>query len=200
MLVVGSGEVLIEFIVDERGLVTRPSVVRSTPPFTQMVLGAMASWRFEPARAINEFGTERAVETPVALSALFRPSTFYNGPTVGEGPKDLGKLSGDVAHPVALVAPSYPPQAFVASAVLYEVVLNQAGQFIEARGIASDPGFDSAAREALAQMSFRGATFRSRPVPSTTYVLFGFRDPITAAPRLPLPPSTNPPEKPPFSR
>ena len=199
MLVVGGGEVLIEFIVDERGLVTRPSVVRSTPPFTQMVLGAMASWRFEPARALNEFGSERAVEIPVALSALFRPATFYNGPTVGEGPRELGKLSGDVAYPIALVAPPYPPRAYVASAVLYEVALNQAGQFVEARGIASDPAFDGAAREALAQMSFRGATYRARPVPSTTYVLFAFRNPIIG-PRLPLLPSANQPEPPPFAR
>jgi hypothetical protein len=188
-LVVGGGEVMIEFIVDERGLVTRPSIVRSTPPYTEMLLAAMAGWRFEPARAVNEFGTERAVETPVAVSAIFRPPTFYNGPTLGEGPREVGKLSGDVASPVSLVTPAYPPQAFLATAVLYEVLLNQSGQPLEARGFAADPAFDGVSRDALAQMSFRGGTYRSRPVPSTTYVLFAFRSPM-------LVPAVNPPPRP----
>jgi hypothetical protein len=187
-LVVGGGEVLIEFIVDERGLVTRPSIVRSTPPYTEMLLGVMAGWRFEPARAINEFGSERAVETPVAVAAVFRPPTFYNGPTLGEGPREVGTLSSDVAYPVSMVTPSYPPQAHLATGVLYEVALNPAGQVVEARGFAADSAFVGVTRDALAQMSFRGGTYRSRPVPSTTYVLFVFRSPL-------LVPSVNPPSR-----
>lgn len=191
-LVVGGGEVLIEFIVDERGLVTRPSIIRSTPPYTDMLLAVMAGWRFEPARAVNEFGSERPVETPVAVAAVFRPPNFYNGPTLGEGPREVGKLSGDVAVPVSVVTPAYPPQAYLATGVLYEVSLSPAGQVVEARGFAADPAFAGVARDALAQMSFRGGTYRSRPVPSTTYVLFAFRSPLLA-------PSVNPPPRDPRS-
>src|SRR5918993_1261592 len=50
-MVVGGGEVLVEAIVDRAGRLTRPIVLRGTPPYTQLVLDAIAMWRFEPARA-----------------------------------------------------------------------------------------------------------------------------------------------------
>jgi protein TonB len=44
-----SGEVLVEFIVDERGRVTHPRVVRSThPDFEASTIAAVSKWRFEP--------------------------------------------------------------------------------------------------------------------------------------------------------
>ena len=191
-MTIGGGEVMIEFIVDGRGLVTRPAVVRSTPPYTEMVLASLSRWRFLPARAVDEFGSERAVEMPVTVSALYRPPTFYNGPTLGEPPRDVGKLSGDVAYPLSLVPPPYPPRAFSGSMVLYEIALNDTGGVLDARGFAPLGGFESAARESLSQMTFRGATYRARPVPSVTYVLFGFRQPLSFGPAAPTPPQPTP--------
>src|SRR5215213_8969456 len=56
--VVGGGEVLIEAVIDRRGLMTRPSILRSTAPFTQFVLDAIPRWQFEPARDIDYKGQE----------------------------------------------------------------------------------------------------------------------------------------------
>ena len=182
MDVVGGGEVLIEALIDRRGQITRPAVLRTAPPFTQLVLDAIGRWQFEPARDIDFKGLETTVEMPVTIIAMYRPPILMNAPTIGEPSKDLMKPSGDVAVAVSTMSPLYPPAARDGGVVLYEITLDESGRITQARGVGSVGGFESAAREALAQFQFRPATFRARPVPTTTYVLFGFRPPIGLAP------------------
>jgi hypothetical protein len=181
--VVGGGEVLIELIVDVQGRVTRPGVVKSSPPFTQMVLASLAEWRFEPARDVDEREIDREVEVPVTVSALYRPPMLQGGPAPGAPSAHLSTLSGDVAYPLSLVSPPYPPHAVLGAVVLFEVALDAAGRMVDARGFGPLAGFESAARDSLAKMRFRGATHRGRPVPSVTYVIFGFRPPVVSSMR-----------------
>ena len=176
--VIGGGEVVIEALVDRLGMVLRPTVVRSTPPYTQFVLDAIARWRFEPARDIDYKGIETAVDMPISVAAIYRAPVLMNTPTIGEPPKDWAKPSGDAPYPIATAMPNYPPQALDGGVVLFEVVLNEAGGMTDIRGIGSTGGFESASREALASWRFRGGMYRARPVPATAYVLFGFRTPV----------------------
>jgi TonB family protein len=176
--VAGGGEVLIEAIVDRRGAMTRPSILRATPPYTQFVLDAISRWRFEPARDIDYKGFDTTVEMPVTVVAFYRPPVLMNTPTIGEPPRDLMKPSGDVAYPTATAMPNYPPLARDGGVVLFEVVLNEGGAVTEIRSLGSAAGFESAAREALASWRFKGAMYRARPVPANAYVLFGFRPPV----------------------
>ena len=193
--IVGGGEVLIEAIVDRTGALTRPIILRGTPPYTQMVLDAVSRWQFEPARIVGPDGVEITVEMSVAIGAVYRPPILMNTPTIGEPAKDWSKPSGDVAYPISTEVPNYPPQARDGGVVLFEVALNEAGGVTETRGIASTGGFESASREALARWRFRGGSYRARPVPSTAYVLFGFRPPV-GLPPSPSPNPTPPPAKP----
>jgi hypothetical protein len=186
--VLGGGEVLIEFIVDRTGAVTRPVIVRATPPYTQMLLETIAGWRFESARARDERGIETLVEAPVTVGAVYRPPTLVDAPVAGQPPTDVSRPSGDVAYPTLLVMPAYPPQALFSSVVLFEVNLSDSGAVVGARGLTSNPGFDSAARDALARWRFRPATYRARPVSSTAYAVFGFRSPVAGC----QPPATCP--------
>ena len=127
--VVAGGEVLIEAIVDQRGALTRPIVLRSTPPFTNMVLDAVGRWNFKPAEALRPDSSVGPVEAAILIAAVYRPPQLANGPTLGEPPKDISKPSTDVAYPVSVVTPSYPPQAasgLNASVVLYRSVSRRA--------------------------------------------------------------------------
>jgi hypothetical protein len=65
-----------------------------------------------------------------------------------------------------------------ASIVLFEVLLDERGKMTDVRAIGSDPGFDSAARDALMQWTFSPATYRGRPAPAVAYVVFGFAEPV----------------------
>jgi TonB family protein len=180
--VVGGGEVLIELIVNAQGRAIRPSVVKSSPPFTQMVVSTLARWRFEPAQEVDEAGVARPVEVPIAVTALYRPPTM-SGPSLGQPSTSRGMLSGDVAYPLSIVPPAYPPRAVLGAVVLFEVVLDEAGQMRDARAFGPLAGFEDAARDALVETRFRGATYRGAPVPSVTYVIFGFRPPVVSSMR-----------------
>ena len=187
-MVVGGGEVLIEGIVDTRGVPTRIAILRSTPPFTQMVLDAFARWQFEPARVRDEKGVEHAVDAPVTVAARFRPPTLYDGPVAGESARDHLQPSADVAYPLGVPTPAYPPRALDGSTVLFELSLDESGRITSSKSVAMTPGFEGVTRDAVASMRFRGASYRARPVPATAYVIFGFRSPVVGAPTPPCDP------------
>jgi hypothetical protein len=174
--VVGGGEVLIQGTVDKRGKFTGPVVLRSTAPFTNMVLDAIGSWQFVPARGMTPDLGEAVVDAPVLIAAVYRPPALF-GPTLGEVPKDLAAATADTPYPVSTVSPSYPPMAVSGAVVLFQVLLDEAGNIKGATTVGPSTGFDAAARDALIQWKFRGASYRGRPVPSTAYVMFGFTPP-----------------------
>jgi len=155
--VVGGGEVLIEATVDQTGALTRPVVLRTTPPYTNIVLDAVTRWRFTPAQ-INTNGKEAFVNGSVLIAAIYRPPTLMNGPTLGDRPRDLSTASSSSPYPVST------------------------GQVANIRGVGADPGFDAAAKDAIIQWKFRGASFDGHSVPSTAYVIFGFAPPVVGAP------------------
>src|SRR5687768_2874630 len=198
--VAGGGEVLIEAIVDRGGKLTRPMFLRGTPPYVQIVLDAVATWQFEPARDVDYQGLETTVEMPITILAIYRPPVLANTPTIGEPPKDLMKGSGDAAMATVTAAPFYPPNVHDGGVVLFEVALDEGGRATETRTVAVTGGLESAARAALAQFRFRAGSFRARPVPATTYVLLGFRPPVFTAPgQVPvMPPVAKPPFPPNF--
>ena len=183
--VVGGGEVLIEATVDRDGRLTRPVVLRTTPPFSSMILDAVEDWRLTPAHAVGDDGTDGPVESSVLIAAVYRPPTLFNGPVLGDPPTDLATASANVVYPLKIVAPPFPSRALMGSVVLFEVMLDQTGTITEARAIGSDLGFDSAAREALLQWKFRPSRYRDRPAPATAYVIFGFSPPVAPPPVVP---------------
>ena len=176
--VVGGGQVVIEAIVDRRGMLTRPVIVRSTPPFSNLLLDAIGRWTFKPAEALRDDNTTGPVDATVLIAAVYRPPTVVNGPTLGEVPKDVAKASTEVPYPTSLVSPPYPVKALHASIVLFEVLLDERGKMTDARAIGSEPGFESAARDALMQWTFSPATYRGRPAPAVAYIVFGFAEPV----------------------
>jgi TonB family protein len=179
-MVVGGGEVMIEVTIDQTGALTHPVVLRTTPPFTNLVLDAVSRWSFEPARATVD-GRQAAVDGGVLIAAIYRPPTLVNGPTVGNRAEDLAGASSNAPYAVSTAAPTYPLQAQAGAVVLYEISLDQAGQIRTVRAVDSNPAFDAAAKDALVQWKFRGATAKGQAVPSTAYVIFGFSQPVTPA-------------------
>ncbi len=181
--VVAGGEVMIELTVDRQGLPTRPILLRSTPPYTQMVLDAVMGWQFVPARAAAVKGLPMPVEGQVLVVGVFRPPSLYSGPTLGEPPRQLAAASSDVAAPLAVVPPVYPVNASGPGTLLFELDLTEEGQLAEARFLTGTAGFEGPARDALRAWKFRPALVRGRPARGAVYVLFGFATPIGLSPR-----------------
>jgi hypothetical protein len=187
---------MVEALISRDGLVTRSVLLRSTPPYTQLVLDAIPHWRFLSATALSSKGVQEPTESSVLIAAVYRPPTFVNGPTIGESPKDFAAASPDAPYASALIAPSYPPKVanVLFAGVLFEVNLDDRGGITGALQVAADPGFETAARDALMQWRFRPATAAGRAVPSAAYVFFGFPAPVLSRSRLPGP--SKPPARP----
>jgi hypothetical protein len=180
--VVAGGEVLIEATVDTSGALVHPIVLRSTAPYTNMLLDTITRWRFAPARGPNSQGREQPVESQVLIGAAYRPPTLANGPTVGTPPSDVGRASAGTPYPVTTAMPTQPAQAKSGGVVMLELSLDESGATKSVRMVAGDPAFAAPAQNALAGWRFRGAAIDGHPVPSMAYVIMGFPLPVVVTP------------------
>ncbi len=171
--VLGGGEVLLELTVGNDGKVIKGHTLRSTPPFTELLVDAVRLWKFQPA---EDRGHE--VESAVLVAGLFRPPTLM-GPAAGEPSKDVTPPSSLIPMPYTIVPPDYPPGALADGVVLVEIIVERDGTVDAARVLRSSAAFDTAATDAVLQWKFRPARRDGKPVPSFAYVVFGFRQPVT---------------------
>lgn len=182
---VGGGEVFLELSVDAAGRVTDVIPLRTTPPFTDLVVAAVRDWRFLPAEGHATTGPGRAgtpasrrpVPSRVLVAAVYRPPAL-RAPTLGEPPRDVATPSEGTAFPVTTSMPPYPPSAYGSGVVLLEVRIGRDGTIADVTVIHSAAPFDDAARAAVRQWSFRPAHLQGMPVATLVYVLFGFPIPV----------------------
>lgn len=184
---VGGGEVWLEVKIDANGGIERIKPLRSTPPFTDLVTDAVRSWRFSSATMTVAGSQPRRVESSVLVAGIFRPPMLLNGPTLGEPPKNVGTPSAEIPVPARTTTPVYPAQALFDGVAIVEATVGSDGKLNDTTIIRSAPGFDQAALDAARQWTFRPALRDGRPVPAFAYLIFGFRQPNTAAGTAPTP-------------
>jgi outer membrane biosynthesis protein TonB len=181
----GGGEVLLELEVAPSGEVEGVHVLRTTPPYGDLLRSAVANWRFEPAREPRE-GAELPVAVPskVLVGGVFRNPALYNAPALGEVPSDIARPSPETPFPTALVPPVYPPNAavHVSQTVLVEVEIGTKGEVLGSKVIGRGDGLAGSALDAAKRWRFRPARSGGTAVPSFAYLVFGFREPIVTNP------------------
>jgi TonB family protein len=181
---VSGGEVLVDVDVSSEGVVTRATPLRSTPPFTDLLLDAVRPWQFFPARetvdperaGAGEPTSRVAIQSNVLVAAVFRPPSLH-APTLGEPPKEVAG-SNVLPFPLAMIPPLFPPAAASNGVVLLEVHVTAAGSVDDVGVINSAPPFDDAAVNAVRQWHFRPAQVRKTLVATYVYVIIGFRVPV----------------------
>jgi TonB family protein len=183
-LVTGGGEVLLEVDVTREGRAGAATVLRATPPFTDLMIAAVRQWMFEPATVVKppaEPDGKPAVETApsgVLVAGVFRPPTI-TGPTIGELPKDVAAPSRVIPFPLNLRTPPWPPLAVSGGVVLVEARVDGEGTVTDARITQGARGFDSAALDTVRAWSFRPVRSLDAPEHSFVYVVMGFPVPVT---------------------
>jgi TonB family protein len=178
--VIGWIEETLEVVVDATGRVGGMTPLRASPLPSDPLVPAVSDWRFRPA-----VDQGRMVPSRVLVAAVFRPPQLYNTPTQGDPPVDLARPSGEVPFPVATAAPPYPPLAVGNGVVLVEVLVGLDGRIREPRIVTAASGFDPPALDAAGRWSFRPARRNGHAVEVYAYLLFGFRQPVGAAPAKP---------------
>lgn len=181
-MAVGGGQVIVELDVSASGSVDKVTTLRSTPPFTDLVVQAVGGWRFTPATedVIGSDGKSQGPQTvpaKVVVAAHYRAPAIQ-GPTHGQPSVNLGVASPGAAFPGGIAEPPFPPQAQYGGVVLVEVRVTGAGAVAEAKVVSSAPPFDEPALQAARQTRFRPARVPGN-VDTYAYLLFGFPQPIT---------------------
>jgi len=181
-MAVGGGQVIVELGLEANGTVKTAKALRSTPPFTQLLLDSVRFWRFTPAteESISTDGkatTARRIPSKVIVAAVYRAPALQ-GATQGERPKDTGPVSADVAYPTTIREPVFPPTAPFGGVVMIEVRVTGSGAVADARVIHSAAGFDAPALDAARQWRFRPARLKGGG-DTYAYLVFGFPQPVT---------------------
>ena len=185
---VSAGEVFLELTVSDGGSVSRTKILRTTPPYTDVMTAAVQQWFFRPAEEeIKPSAGEPAepkrwkrVESKVLVAGIFRPPTV-DTPTLGELPKDVVSASNESPSPVVTGTPAYPALALFDGIVLVESRIGPDGSVTDATVIHSAPPFDQPALDAARHWTFRPARVNGVAVSKLAYIMFAFRQPLTAS-------------------
>lgn len=177
-MALGGGEVLLDLTIGADGSVATIETLRATPPYTELMTGAVRSWRFDAAKA-PERGILQTVEGHVLVAAVFRPPGIYAAPARGEPTTGHGEPSAELPRLRSLDMPlTYPPRSVRDGTVLIEIELTAAAVAREYRVMSPPSTFDSAALETVRGWRF---DYPSSPTgaPLFVYAVIGFREPIT---------------------
>jgi hypothetical protein len=102
-----------------------------------------------PARR-GQRPSRSAVGSKVLVAAVFRPPAL-NVPTLGQPPREVTAASDEIAFPLTISMPPFPPSPAGSGLVLLEARVDGNGRVAETAVIHSAPPFDAAARAALTQ-------------------------------------------------
>jgi TonB family protein len=183
----GGGEVVLELAVSAAGVPTAITVLRSTPPFTDLLTSAVRTWRFDPATVegaaapapVHPDGEPPRTPVPahVLVVAVVNPPVTI-GPTLGDPPVTVTSPSAAVPWAEAFAAPPNSPVAAATATVLVEALVDARGAVSRARIRRSAEPYDAPSLEAVRSWTFRPARRDNRPVPSHVYVVFAFPFPV----------------------
>lgn len=154
------------------GEVTETSIVHAPGPIGPAMASAVSGWEFAPA-----LEDDTRVDAPVLLAAIVRPPSFPDVIGFGSTLEGANHLPRDVAAPLRVQAPAYPPLAVGDAVVVVEISVGADGSIVSAVALTPTTGFDSAALDAARQWTFRPAERGGRRVAGCVYVLFGFVSP-----------------------
>jgi TonB family protein len=173
---VSAGEVLLSVNVSETGAVGAVDVLRSTPPFTEVLVANVRGWRFAPA--LNE--QRKPMVSRVLVGAMFG-SPSLRVPTVGEPPKDLAPAATALPMPLTTSVPEYPPNARFGGSVMVETLIAPSGKVVGVTTLRSSPPFDDIAMESARRWTFRPPQGPGQPPNTYAYLIFVFRAPVVGA-------------------
>jgi TonB family protein len=188
--VVGGGEVMVELDVTSAGVVRGARALRSTSPYTDALIAAVKTWRFQAAEveaadpsAAPGAPRWKPVDATVLVGEIVTAPAL-NNPTLGELPKDVGAESDATPFPFSTSVPLFPPRARDAGLVMMEATIDVTGGVRDSRIVHSNPPFDDAALATLKGWRFRPARVGGASVPVYAYFIFGFRQPTTGVASL----------------
>jgi TonB family protein len=157
-----------EASLDFNGGVTAVDVVQDVPPYGAQLCDAVRSWGFEAARE----GDQR-VPARVVVIGFFRPPTLSIQAPTNPRYKST-EAPSELPWPTFVAVPPYPANVVGSGAVILESDVAADGTVTGTRVLNPGGAFDSAARDAAGQWTYRPAERNGQPAASRVFLLFTF--------------------------
>lgn len=165
------GEVLLDARVDPDGKLGDIRVVSGSSPFLDVVLGAVRTWSFVPARVNGQVAPSR-------IGIVFQfPQSFLPRLTANEnkssGPLPNWQNSG--ALPVTTIQPDYPANSLAEGSVILYGLVDAQGQLTSLSVLHDVPSLTAPAEDAVRQWQFGSGLRDGSPAGSAVIVVTTFR-------------------------
>ena len=167
------GEVFLDALVDAGGKLADVRVVNGDQPFLDVVLEAIHTWSFEPARVDG-----RAVEARIGIAFQF-PQSFLPGITprarvYKEALVDAGERG---ALPIATIEPDYPINSIAEGSVALYATVDAQGQITETSVVRDVASLTVPTEAAVQQWKFAPGKQAGAKADSAVVVVVTFRRP-----------------------
>jgi TonB family protein len=191
-----NGEVLIDFAVDEKGVVSETALRGTTnPDFVLPALQAVRRWTFRPAMQgdlavpdVKRFPVKFFVYTPkfeAGMVTQLQANGFALRPPEGQSGSDLCERPPEIWEPVDPVYPHAQALAGEAGEVVLEFTVDFQGNTENVQVVsATGPEFGKAAEKALTLTKFKAAMKAGRTVPVPMTWTCRFTPPPETAPEI----------------
>jgi outer membrane biosynthesis protein TonB len=171
---IADGVVVLDVSLDEKGAITRTTVVRDIPSLTSAATSSVQSWKFSPASMRG-----KPEQSLIRVAVVFRPRAYFAaGPAFTPILSERGSNRADQTYiPPGIVSVSYPLYPINAAApgtVVIQVTVGRSSAVQRLRVVRDLPPFTQVSVRAVNKWRFQTATLDGKPVASALGVGFVF--------------------------
>ena len=168
--IAGSGTVVMEAVITEKGKPQKVDVRRDVLPLTPLAVQAVENWKFSPAILAG-----RIIAAGIPVAVTFRPPGYADAvplPPLLPQSEAAIQTAFQPAEITRAAFPKYPDNTVVSGAVILEATLNKDGELEELKVLRDLPPLTDEARIAVRDFQFIPAAYNGSSVRSSVVLAF----------------------------
>ncbi len=171
---IADGVVVLDVSLDEKGAITKSSVMRDIPSLTSAATSSVQSWKFSPASRQG-----KPVQSLIRVAVVFRPRAYFAAgpaftPILPEGESIRADQTYIPPGIVSVSYPQYPINAAAPGTVVVQVTVGRSSAIQRVKVVRDLPPFTKFALSAVNKWRFQTATLDGKPMTSSLAIAFVF--------------------------
>ena len=171
---IADGVVVLDVSLDEKGAITKSSVMRDIPSLTSAATSSVQSWKFSPALIRG-----KPVQSLIRVAVVFRPRAYFAAgpaftPILSEGESNQADQTYIPPGIVSVSYPQYPINAAAPGTVVVQVTVGRSSAIQRVKVVRDLPPFTRFALSAVNKWHFQAATLDGKPMTSSLAIAFVF--------------------------
>src|SRR6266404_3328487 len=171
---IADGVVVLDVSLDEKGAITKSSVMRDIPSLTSAPTSSVQSWKFSPASMRG-----KPEESFIRVAVVFRPRAYFAAgpsftPILSEGKSNRADHTYIPPGIVSVSYPQYPINDAAPGTVVVQVTVGRSSAIQRVKVVRDLPPFTKFALSAVNKWRFHAATLNGKPVTSSLAIALVF--------------------------